>query len=198
MKQEIKQRIKRDLLVLGVGAAIGVVGSKISVATHKGEESGVKIEIYQKTPKAPQVLEQEKLDKALFRATKKGDLDAVKQALENGANINATDSKGRTPVMIAARKSIKQMGDFKASKAFHEIAMYLISKNADLLVQDHEGATAAHYAAYDRDGGSLMNNKHRKLKDDADWKLRDTIEDVAKKQASRAKLLAGGGYTYQY
>ena len=198
MKDEIKKRIKRDLLVLSIGAAVGVGGSKISVATHKGEENGVKIEIYQKTPKAPHVLDQEKLDKALFKAAKKGDLDAVKQALENGANINVTDSKGRTPVMIAAHKSVREEKSLKVSKKFYEVAVYLISQNADLLKQDEDGLTIMEYSSYSKYDGSWMSNEKRHTKMRSDDYLRSLIFQTAKEQVARARLLSGGGYTYQY
>ena len=43
-----------------------------------------------------------KADRALLDAAKKGNIEAVKQAIADGADLNAKNEKGETPLHIAA------------------------------------------------------------------------------------------------
>ena len=43
------------------------------------------------------------VDKALIEASIKGNVEDAKSLLENGANVNAQDDKGWTPLMFAAK-----------------------------------------------------------------------------------------------
>eukprot|EP00299_Pterocystis_sp_00344_P017442 c8731_g1_i5.p1 GENE.c8731_g1_i5~~c8731_g1_i5.p1 ORF type:complete len:168 (-),score=30.71 c8731_g1_i5:415-918(-) len=68
-------------------------------------------------------------------ACSRGLAEVVTYFIENGANVNAIDSKGRTPLMKAA---------YYGS---HKTCQLLIEAGADMLAQDHFGLTALHLAA---------------------------------------------------
>ncbi|MBA7699526.1 hypothetical protein ES703_108223 [subsurface metagenome] len=70
----------------------------------------------------------------LFKATTKGDIELVKRALKDGANINTTTKNGLSSLHIAA------------SKGFIEIAKILIKNNANVNLKDREGWTPLYYA----------------------------------------------------
>ena len=69
-------------------------------------------------------------DEKFIRICRKGDLKAVKKALENGANVNAWEEKGRTVLIEAAKK-----GNL-------ELVQMLIRFNADVNAKDDKGITA--------------------------------------------------------
>lgn len=50
-------------------------------------------------------------DKALFDAMHSIGLEATEDALKNGANVNATDRDGYTPLMTAALKGNKDIAE---------------------------------------------------------------------------------------
>ncbi|KFN03601.1 ankyrin repeat domain-containing protein [Bacillus clarus] len=64
------------------------------------------------------------METALLTATEKKETNTVISLLKKGANINTTDSKGRTPLMIATYEN-----DIKTAKA-------LIDAGADVNIQD--------------------------------------------------------------
>ncbi|MFW9908924.1 MAG: ankyrin repeat domain-containing protein [Candidatus Thorarchaeota archaeon] len=78
------------------------------------------------------------IDRKLLDAVKNGDLDAVKQALEQGADINIKEEDfGDSPLHIACSN-----GDVA-------IAEYLLDNNADLLLMNRVDMTPLHLAARD-------------------------------------------------
>ncbi|PEJ54535.1 hypothetical protein CN692_19580 [Bacillus sp. AFS002410] len=64
------------------------------------------------------------LNEQLFQAAKLGEADTVRKLIEDGANINAQDSNGRTATMIATYNN-----DVKTAKV-------LIEAGADVNIQD--------------------------------------------------------------
>ena len=68
-------------------------------------------------------------------AARKGDIEAVKQHLAAGRNVNAKDDKGRTPLHRAAREGHK------------EVAELLIANGAYVNAKDKEGKTPLYHAA---------------------------------------------------
>ncbi|MDP6417799.1 MAG: ankyrin repeat domain-containing protein, partial [Gammaproteobacteria bacterium] len=78
-------------------------------------------------------------DKALRFAATKGNIEAAKQAIDDGADVNAKDKRGKTPLLRAA------IGGHK------EIAEILIAKGADVSPKSPEykaGITPLHEAAF--------------------------------------------------
>jgi ankyrin repeat protein len=72
--------------------------------------------------------------KALFDAAKKGDLESLKLAVSQGANINAQDKAGQTALMLAAREGKT------------DLVRFLLDNGADVNLQDKNGASALHLA----------------------------------------------------
>lgn len=93
-------------------------------------------------------------DELLLNAAEIGDFEAVKNAIEKGANVNAQDSKtGRTALMLAYSDALLPHGDFEHPQSYSpktinrfKITNYLINhKDIDLSVQDHTGANFLHH-----------------------------------------------------
>lgn len=78
----------------------------------------------------------EKDKENLMNAAWKGDLNAVKQAVAAGADLNLPDENGNTLLMGAA------------SSGNNELVKFLLSKGADVKAKDQSGETALHYAAW--------------------------------------------------
>lgn len=81
---------------------------------------------------------------ALHIAIKGGKVHTVKSLINNGADVNASDRDGITPLMLAAQ-SLKFPID---------IACHLLNNGADIHARDNTKWTALHYAA--RDGNILL------------------------------------------
>ncbi len=77
-----------------------------------------------------------KLEEALRSAAKAGNIEALREALAKGANINAKDDKGSTPLILAA---------FKGERAAVE---ELLAKGANVNAKDSDGETALMRAAF--------------------------------------------------
>jgi len=74
-------------------------------------------------------------DHAVLDAAEKGNIEAVKQAIADGADVDAKDSDGWTPLHNAALKGHK------------EIVELLIAKGADVNAKGRSGWTPLHFAA---------------------------------------------------
>jgi Ankyrin repeats (3 copies) len=66
----------------------------------------------------------------LVQAARKGDIDGMEKLLRQGANVNAADAQGMTPLLFAAAN-----GHTRAVK-------FLLGKGADIKTQDGRGYTA--------------------------------------------------------
>lgn len=71
----------------------------------------------------------------IFDAIHKGDIELLKQSIAAGADANARDKDGRTPLMKAAEE-----GNF-------DIVKYLVEEGADVNAEDESDVTALMYAA---------------------------------------------------
>ena len=74
-------------------------------------------------------------DRALLDAAGKGNIEAVKQAIADGADVDAKDSDGWTPLHSAVGRGRK------------DIFELLIAKGADVNAKDDNGWTPLHYTA---------------------------------------------------
>ena len=74
-------------------------------------------------------------DISIHQATSAGNIEAVKQHLASGVNVNAKGSVGWTPLHKAAKEGHK------------EVAELLITKGADVNAKDNNGETPLHLAA---------------------------------------------------
>lgn len=80
-------------------------------------------------------MEQQHLNLKLLKFCKEGNIEAVEQALKEGAEINTTDDFGDTPLHWAS------LGGHLA------IVTFLLEKNAEINVKNSKGDTALSYAS---------------------------------------------------
>jgi len=82
----------------------------------------------------PAITPNPKLNQQLIAAAERGDVDAVRNLLTQGANINAQDARGRTAIMAATHKN--QV----------EVVRALIELGADINVRDNRSDNPFLYA----------------------------------------------------
>ena len=76
-------------------------------------------------------------DISIHDAVRTGNIEAVKQHIAAGTDVNAKDQNGKTPLHYAAWKGHK------------EIAELLIANGADVNAKDDKGGTPLHVAAWE-------------------------------------------------
>ena len=74
----------------------------------------------------------------LHQAVNAGDIERVKSLLSDGADVNAKDDKGNTPLHLLARYGYKKQ----------DIAELLIAKGADVNARNKDGWTPLHFTAW--------------------------------------------------
>lgn len=92
----------------------------------------------------PHVYGTTEADRKLLSAARSGDLTGVKECLGAGANVNARDDKGETPLTLAA------------SGGHTSLAKVLLDKGADVNAQSAAGVTALMHAVF-RNYTDLLN-----------------------------------------
>ncbi len=83
-------------------------------------------------------------DSQLIQAVKNNNLEYVKKALDNGADINTKDGMGNTPLFIAA------------SCDYEEVALELVALGADINMANHYGGTALSVSAYKKNREDIV------------------------------------------
>ena len=81
--------------------------------------------------------EEQKLNRALFKSIKRNDVDAVKKLLDDGADLDARDDTGKTPLMAASHSK------------YTDACKFLLEMAADVNQQSDSGSTALMLAAID-------------------------------------------------
>jgi ankyrin repeat protein len=121
------------------------------------------------------------LDEQLIEAAGRGNVGLVKNCLEKGANINARNGNGLTPLIAAAG------GNGWCIETDHlKIVELLINKGANVDAIDPSGTTALHKAAWVKNGTNMVR-----------YLLDHGASVNAKDQSGRTPLLeAISGYNY--
>ena len=109
-------------------------------------------------------------DISIREAVKIGNIEAVKQHLAAGADVNAKDDWGKTPLYVAALGGHKEIAELliakgadvnakgdggvttlqlAASRGHKELAELLIAEGAEINAKDEDGHTPLHQAALD-------------------------------------------------
>jgi ankyrin repeat protein len=138
--------------------------------------------------------QQERRNAALTEAAKSGDVRAVEAALDGGADVNARDADGLTPLMHAARGDRPDIAD-PGPTDHPEVAEVLVRRGAGVNATTDSGFAALFWAArYGHVGVAKVLVAHG-----ADVNARDKDEVTAlqwastNRQAAVAELLKGAG-----
>ena len=139
------------------------------------EEGGDKVDIYKRTTG-------ESPDSSLFEAAVTGNLEAVKQHIEAGTDLNQID-----PNPVGSKGSALHAA---AAFGYTEVAVALIEGGADVNQKDKEGQTPLHMAAlfcYPKIAQALLNNG-------ADKTIRDNDGQTALEMVEFPWSIAKGIY----
>jgi ankyrin repeat protein len=158
------------------------------------------------TPLSP--AEQQSLDAMLIQAAESGDPRAVRLLLEAGANINATDERGRTEVMTATHanqvETVRALIDagadinlrddrldnpflYASAEGLFEIVQLTIDANADTRLTNRFGGTALIPAA---ERGHVEIVRELLTRTDVDV---DHVNDLGWTALLEAIILSDGG-----
>jgi hypothetical protein len=93
------------------------------------------VQVSEEATKEKPYKNQYEADEALLAASAKGDLVGIEGSLHGGANINARDEEGRTPIMLAILK-----------RQFQAVQL-LVGRGADVNLRNRDGMTALQIAS---------------------------------------------------
>ncbi|WP_264336588.1 ankyrin repeat domain-containing protein [Wolbachia endosymbiont (group B) of Chorthippus brunneus] len=164
------------------GGRLDVVGYLASKgadikAKDKDGKTPLDIAIDRKHDSIVKYLKQAQLNEQLLAAVKDSDFNEVQGLVNRGANVNAKDKDGKTPLHYASQ-SIYSL----------DIVRYLISKGADIDVKNKDGKTPLDLATQENDTGIAEFLKQTQL--DLDKQLLTAVQDC---NLSKAEVLVSRG-----
>jgi ankyrin repeat protein len=139
-------------------------------------------------------------DDSIYKAAKEGDIEAVKQHLDAGADVNVRANFGRTPLHSAAGRGHKEIAELlvaaganvnangiwgwtplhrAADESHKEVAKLLLTKGADVNAKDREGKTPLDKAEKVEDWQSSETKAAKKEIADLGFKLVPTTGTAA-------------------
>lgn len=117
---------------------------------------------------------QDQLNQQLFKAVYANDIEGVKQAIQEGANVNAGDDEGTTSL------------HWVAFTGYTEIAKLLIEKGALVNIEDEYGWTPLQWAKsinvetllkqHGRVDGNADDNNHIEIRDSFEGQIKDKYD----------------------
>jgi ankyrin repeat protein len=90
---------------------------------------------------------QKGLNNLLFQAVQDGDIEKVKQAIADGADVNVRGFGGKTPLIRIAHRAMDKK--YAKDKTNLEIARLLVAKGAEVNAKDSFKASAIEYCDWD-------------------------------------------------
>lgn len=145
---------------------------------------------------------QAEIDRRLFTAVQKSQADIIRELVRNGANLNAEDEKGNSPLLLAARKGdlaiLTLLFELGASDARMDDALriaaressltdcvaYLLERGANVNAMDDKGRTPLAMAAWE---GRIANVRFL-LEHGADVRVYQVCGDEMPPLISAARL----------
>lgn len=145
---------------------------------------------------------QSEIDRQLFAAVQKSQADKIKSLVESGANLNAEDEKGNTPILLAARQGnlaiLKLLFDLGANNdrmddalriaagesSLTDCVAYLLARGANVNAMNDKGRTPLAMAVWQ---GRIANVRYL-LEHGADVKAYQTCGDEMPPLISAARL----------
>ncbi|WP_264336995.1 ankyrin repeat domain-containing protein [Wolbachia endosymbiont (group B) of Chorthippus brunneus] len=164
------------------GGRLDVVGYLASKgadikAKDKDGKTPLDIAIDRKHDSIVKYLKQAQLNEQLLAAVKDSDFNEVQGLVNRGANVNAKDKDGKTPLHYASQ-SIYSL----------DIVRYLISKGADIDVKNKDGKTPLDLAVQGNETSVVEFLKQTQL--DLDKQLLTAVQDC---NISKAEVLVSRG-----
>jgi cytohesin len=153
-----------------------------AVSANKGTDPARGIKPEPTTAKAPDI--------SIHKAAKEGNIEAVKQFIATGKDVNAKDDLYGTPLHLAAEMGHK------------EIAELLIAKGADVNAKDNIGWTPLHFATVlDHKeivelliaAGADVNAKNKEGRAPLDWADGETFDLLRKHGGKTGEELKAEG-----
>jgi hypothetical protein len=110
---------------------------RVKVSLKKTDSEDFEWEVIRKVGAGKQVPQKGPLNIALIDSAKRGDVQEAKSLLDQGAEVNAQNEYGYTPLFLAAREGKALM------------ATTLLNRGADVNMKTRDGLTPLHTACYE-------------------------------------------------